>query len=126
MHSTVWGAAMRLWRDGHYRQAVAAAAEAIVLMLKTRTGRNDVAETALWQQTFSEKDPAPEQPRLRWPGDPNDRDISTMNAGLRFFAPGVQMTIRNAAAHGVGELDEQAALERRCPGRTPGAQRASG
>jgi hypothetical protein len=26
--------------------------------------------------------------------------------------PGVQMTIRNSAAHGVGELDEQAALER--------------
>jgi Protein of unknown function (Hypoth_ymh). len=34
-----------------------------------------------------------------------------MNAGLRFFAPGVQMTIRNTAAHSIGELDEQTALE---------------
>lgn len=35
-----------------------------------------------------------------------------MNSGLLAFAPGVQMTIRNSAAHGLGELDEQSALER--------------
>lgn len=112
MHPAVWGAAARLWRDGHFREAVAASAEAVVLMVKTRTKRNDVAESALWQETFSERDPQPGKPRLRWPGDPANRDVSTMNTGLRFFAPGVQMTIRNTAAHGVGELDEQAALER--------------
>jgi len=112
MHPAVWGAAARLWRDGHYREAVAGAAESVVLTVKMRTKRNDVSETSLWQQTFSERDPQPGQPRLRWPGDPSDRDVSTMNSGLRSFAPGVQMTIRNSAAHGVGELDEQAALER--------------
>jgi hypothetical protein len=112
MHPTVWGAAARLWRDGHFREAVSGAAEAVVLMVKTRTKRNDIAEAALWQQVFSDRDPQPGQPRLRWPGDPNDRDVSSMNAGLRSFAPGVQMTIRNSAAHGLGELDEQAALER--------------
>jgi hypothetical protein len=112
MHPTVWGAAQRLWRDKHFRQAVAAAAEGVVLMVKMRTGRNDVAETALWQETFSDNDPLPGKPRLRWPGDPKDRDVTTMNAGLRFFAPGVQMTIRNEAAHGAAEMDEQSALER--------------
>ena len=112
MHPTVWGAARRLWRDGHFREAVAAAAEAVVLMVKTRTRRNDIAETALWQQVFSEREPVAGQPRLRWPGDPSDRDVSTMNSGLRSFAPGVQMTIRNSVTHGVGELGEQAALER--------------
>jgi hypothetical protein len=111
-HPTVWGAASRLWRDGHYREAVAGACEAVVTMVKTRTRRNDVAETALWQQTFSEQDPRPGQPRRWWPGNPADRDVSTMNSGLRSFAPGVQMTIRNSAAHGVGELGEQDALER--------------
>ena len=35
-----------------------------------------------------------------------------MNGGLRFYAPGVQMTIRNSVAHGAGQLDEQAAVER--------------
>lgn len=35
-----------------------------------------------------------------------------MNAGLRQLAPGMQMTIRNAAAHGVGAMSRQDALER--------------
>ncbi|MEU8126022.1 TIGR02391 family protein [Micromonospora sp. NPDC049049] len=112
MHPVVWGAAGRLWRDGHFRHAVAAAAESLVASLKTRTGRNDVAETALWQEVFSEREPAPGKPRLRWPGSSKDREVKTMNDGLRQFAPGVQMTIRNSAAHGTTELEEQAALER--------------
>ncbi|MER6753275.1 TIGR02391 family protein [Micromonospora echinofusca] len=112
MHPVVWGAAGRLWRDGHFRHAVAAAAESLVAALKARTGRNDVAETALWQEVFSERAPAPGKPRLRWPGPSNDREVKTMNDGLRQFAPGVQMTIRNSAAHGTAELEEQAALER--------------
>lgn len=52
MHPLVWGAARQLWRDGHLRQAVAAAAEALVTQVKFRTGRNDVADTALWQETL--------------------------------------------------------------------------
>lgn len=118
MHPLIWGAARRLWRDRHYRAAVAAAADTLVANVKSITGRNDVAETALWQQTFSDRPPVPSepgqpaQPRLRWPGDPADRDVKTMNDGLRQFAPGVQMTIRNPAAHGTNELGEQEALER--------------
>ncbi len=112
MHPVVWGAAARLWRDGHFREAVAGASESVVAMVKTRTRRNDVSATDLWRQTFSDKDPRSGQPRLRWPGDPNDQDVKTMNSGLLSFAPGVQMTIRNSAAHGLGELDEQSALER--------------
>ncbi|WFE42462.1 TIGR02391 family protein [Micromonospora sp. WMMD998] len=112
MHPVVWSAAGKLWRDGHYRHAVAAAAEGVVAVVKARTGRNDVAETALWQEVFSERDPSPGKPRLRWPGLASDRDVKTMNDGLRQFAPGVQMTIRNSATHGTEEISEQAALER--------------
>jgi hypothetical protein len=112
MHPTVWGAASRLWRDRHFREAVAAAAEAVALLVKSRTGRNDVSDTSLWQEAFSDKEPVPGKPRLRWPGDPANRDVSSMNSGLRFYAPGVQMTIRNSVAHGAGHLDEQAAVER--------------
>lgn len=112
MHPLVWGAAARLWRDGHYRESVTAAADALVAQLKVMTKRNDVAETALWQETFSNQEPVPGKPRLRWPGHSSDRDVSTMNAGLRQFAPGVQMTIRNPSAHGTVDLDKQAALER--------------
>ncbi|MGI5506365.1 TIGR02391 family protein [Lentzea sp. CA-135723] len=106
MHPLVWGAAARLWRDGHFREAVAGAAESVVAMVKTRTKRNDLAATALWQEIFSNKEPEPGKPRLRWPGDPTHQDVITMNAGLRFLAPGIQMTIRNNAAHSTSELDE--------------------
>lgn len=52
------------------------------------------------------------KPRLRWPGDPKDRDVKNMADGLRQFAPGVQMLIRNTVIHATGELDQQPALER--------------
>lgn len=112
MHPLIWGAAMKLWRDGHFRQAVAAAAETLVGQLKARTGRFDIAESALWQEAFSDREPAAGKPRLRWPGDPSDQSVRSMNDGLRGFAPGVQKTIRNGAAHGSGEMARQDALER--------------
>lgn len=112
MHPLVWNAAKRLWRDGHYREAVASAAEALVAQVKIMTGRNDVLETDLWRQTFSADPPAPDKPRLRWPGEPSDRNVKSMNDGLRLFAPGVQLTIRNPATHVLSDLGEQEATER--------------
>ncbi|WP_051424980.1 TIGR02391 family protein [Rhodococcus pyridinivorans] len=112
MHPLIWGAAGRLWRDGHYRLSVTSAAEALIAQVKTRTGRNDVAEAALWQETFADKPPVPGRPRLRWPGDSNDRTVKSMNEGLRQFTAGMQLTIRNSAAHDTGEMLQQDALER--------------
>lgn len=112
MHPLIWGAAKTMWRDRHFRAAVSAASEALVGVVKSRSGRNDVSETALWQEMFSNADPVVGKPRFRWPGDPTDRDVKTMNDGLRQFSPGVQMTIRNPTTHGHEELGEQDALER--------------
>lgn len=80
--------------------------------MKARTGRNGVSETALWQETFSNDAPRLGKPRLRWPFDLKDQKVKSMNDGLRQFAPGVQMTIRNPAAHGSVGMLEQEALER--------------
>lgn len=88
------------------------ASEAVIGQVKVVTGRNDISETALWQETFSGQPPQPGKPRLRWPGDPKDRDVKSMNDGLRQLAPGIQMTIRNAVTHQEAELSEQAAIER--------------
>jgi hypothetical protein len=112
MHPLVWGAAARLWRNEHYREAVASAAETLMDHVQTRTGRHDVAATSFWQQIFSDAAPKPGEPRLRWPGDPANQSVKTMNTGLKFFAPGVQMTIRNTSAHGTDEMTAQDALER--------------
>jgi len=112
MHPAVWGQAARLWRDGHYRQAVSAAADGLIGLVKSRTGRRDIEDTSLWQQAFSKDDPEPGKPRLRWPGNQTDKTVISMNSGLRQFAPGAQLTIRNPATHGPGELTEQEAVER--------------
>ena len=50
MHPLIWGAAGPLWRDGHYRQAVNAAADSLIAQVKALTGRNDIPETSLWQE----------------------------------------------------------------------------
>lgn len=112
MHPAVWGQAARLWRDGHYRQAVSAAADGVVQLVKSRTGGPELDDTTRWNQAFSEKDPEPGRPRLRWPGDQTDRTVVSMNDGLRRFAPGAQLTIRNPATHGPGEMTQQEAVER--------------
>jgi len=113
MHPLVWGAARSLWVDGHFRQAIATATETLIAQVKARTGRYDLPETSLWQQAFSDKAPEPGKSRLRWPGDPTvNQDVKNMNDGLRFFAPGVQMLIRNPATHSIDEMQEQDALER--------------
>lgn len=71
-HPTVWGAA---------------AAEAVALLVETRTARNDVPDTSLWQEAFSDKEPAPGKPGRRWPGEPANRDVISMNGGLRPAIP---------------------------------------
>ena len=38
--------------------------------------------------------------------------MKSMNGGLRQFAPGMQMTIRNGAVHSSDVMAEQEALER--------------
>lgn len=111
-HPLVWSAAQRLWNDGHAREAVRAAAETASFNMKQLTGRSDADDTSLWQQAFSDKPAEPGKPRLRWRGDPTDLNVKNMNAGLRQFAPGVQMTIRNPATHVTEEVEEQEALER--------------
>jgi uncharacterized protein (TIGR02391 family) len=112
LHPLVRDAARALWLDRHYRQAVAAAAEALISQLKKRTGRNDLSDTALWQEAFSAKPPSPGKRRLRWPGHPDDRPVKSMNDGLRQFAPGMQMTVRNGVVHSSDHMAEQEALER--------------
>lgn len=112
MHPMIWGAAESLWRTDHYRQAVAAAAEALMGLVKAMTGRPGIPDTALWQEAFSNNPPSVEKPRLRWPGDPTDTNVKNMNDGLRQFGPGVQMVIRNPAVHVTEQIGQQDGLEK--------------
>lgn len=110
-HPLVVGAASRLWRDGHRRLAIASVAEALIAHVKVVLGRMDLQDTALWQQAFSSSAPEAGKARLRWPGNDDDLTVKSMRDGLRQFAPGVQMTIRNPATHEAEEPGVQTALE---------------
>lgn len=112
LHPLVWAAAQRLWNDGHLRQAIAAAGEAVTAQMKQLTRRGDAADTSLWQQAFSKDEPQVGKARLRWPGSVDDLDVKSMNEGLRQFAPGTNMVIRNPATHIDAAMSTQDALER--------------
>jgi uncharacterized protein (TIGR02391 family) len=109
MHPTVWGAARKLWADGHFRLAVQSAAETLTAQVKARTGLQNMDATNVYEKAFAGKGAH----LLQWPGDPADRTVSTMQSGLSKYAPGVNMTVRNTATHSTGdEMTAQDALER--------------
>ncbi|WJV51894.1 TIGR02391 family protein [Streptomyces flavofungini] len=108
MHPTIWGAARKLWLDGHFRLAVQSAAETLTSQLKTRTGLTNMDATNVYEKVFNTKSPV-----LTWPGDPSDRTVSSMQNGLSKYAPGLNMTVRNTATHVASdEMTAQQALER--------------
>lgn len=111
LHPTIWGAASALWRDGHRRRAVSAAAEALIAVVKARIDRYDIADTAVWHEALSSSPPQLGRARLRWPGDPAHLTVKSIQEGLRQFAPGAQLLIRNPATHDEEELSEPIALE---------------
>lgn len=80
--------------------------------MKQLAGRGDAPDTSLWQQAFSKDAPQAGKARLRWPGLSDELDVKTMNEGLRQFAPGANMVIRNPATHVDGDMSTQHALER--------------
>ncbi|MGW1092466.1 TIGR02391 family protein [Streptomyces sp. NPDC002596] len=108
MRPTIWGAAKKLWLDGHFRHAVQTAAEVLTAQVKGRTGLTNLDATNLYEKLFAGKGAA----LLKWPGDPADRSVQSMQNGLAKYAPGVNMTVRNTAAHRTDEMTAQDALER--------------
>ncbi|MFI8634186.1 TIGR02391 family protein [Microbacterium sp. NPDC077663] len=112
LHSTIWAAAANHWTTHEYRVAVREAAEALTVHWKTRFGRNDVDDTVFWQQTLSPGDPTPGAPKLVWPGDPSDKTVRSMKAGLNHLATGLNLTVRNVTTHSRDGLTEQEGMER--------------
>ena len=111
LHPVVWDAASALWEDGHFGQAVQRAATFLSAHVKDLVKRQDVQDVPLMQQVLSNADPESGKPRLRWPGDPSNLTVKSMNDGLRLFAPGAFMTIRNPATHVTDDVPEHEALE---------------
>ncbi|WP_327156374.1 TIGR02391 family protein [Streptomyces tubercidicus] len=113
MHPWAWDGARALWRSGHFREAVTAAAKKVNAETQNRVGRRDASETALFQSVFSKDPPRPGQPRLRLMADDNSDTFKSVHRGAMAFAEGCYAGIRNPNSHedGLPELPEHEALE---------------
>lgn len=119
MHPVVWAGAAAHWTAHQYRVAVREAAEALTVHWKDRLGRNDVDDTPFWQQTLSGGPAEAGRPKLRWPGNAEDKTSKSMRGGLEplakslnGLATGLNLTVRNVTTHTRDELSEQEAMER--------------
>lgn len=115
LHELVWRAASAQWSTGHRHEAVLAAAKAINSMLQTKLARRDLSDTQLVREEFSENDPSPGRPRLRFPMIEDEQTRDSMRQGVMGFGSGCFQAIRNPVGHLPNEgheLTDQEALER--------------
>lgn len=113
LHSWIWNAAVDLWDNGHRREAVQAAAQALFdshLPTKLALPRGRSAKD-LVAQAFSTDPPTAGSSRLRFLDYPDPSpDWTSEHEGARFFGMGCAQLIRNLVTHGA-QPDEQTALE---------------
>lgn len=114
LHPDVWEAAQAPWRNGHFGDAVRAAARSVNAQLQSRVGRRDESDGKLVGESFSVKPPIAGQPRLRLMDDDGSDTYRSLHEGAASFGRGCFMAIRNVLNHeygSVAEPPEQEALE---------------
>jgi hypothetical protein len=113
LHPWIWNAAVGLWDDGHLREAVQAAAQALFENhLPAKLGV-PAARSAkdLIVQAFSTDPPTAGNARLRLADYPDSSaNWISQHDGAKFFGMGCAQLIRNLVTHGA-KPDEQTALE---------------
>lgn len=112
LHPRVWGAAAPLWDDGHLRQAIQMAAQAVEAQLQAVSDRTDKVGQDL-AQVFSLAPPDVQWVRLRF-SDMEEGSATWRSAhdGAAFLVRGVFCYVRNLASHAGGpDPSEHEALE---------------
>ena len=114
LHPWVWHAAVDLWGNRHYEDAVFRAAAAIERQLQLKLDRGDLSGTALYTEAFNTRSGQ----RLRFGHirkETDDgklkKDWTSSHQGAMHFGMGCALGIRNPLAHGARDLDEHEALE---------------
>lgn len=118
LHKWVWNAAVNLWDNRHFKEAVSAAASATEEQAQLKLDRTDISGADLFTQAFNTDPPEPAKPRLRFAHiDETTRTGRTSQAwtsahqGAMSFGRGCFQAIRNLQAHGTSDLSEREALE---------------
>jgi hypothetical protein len=106
MHPDVWNASKSLWRNGHFGEAVSAAARSVNAALQAKVNRREASESKLLSECFSIDPPKPGVPRLRLMGDDGSDSYKNLHLGVLAFGQGCFKAIRNVLAHEYGQLAE--------------------
>jgi uncharacterized protein (TIGR02391 family) len=105
IHPEIRRAAERLFADGHYANAIEDACKALDLMVRLRSGRDDLSGTELMQKVFSANTPI-----LRYSDLTNDTERSEQQGMMHLFIGAVQ-AVRNPRAHALLDDDPNRAVE---------------
>jgi uncharacterized protein (TIGR02391 family) len=95
----------KLFRDGHYANAVEDACKVLDSLVKIRSGKYDLSGTELMQTVFS-----PKKPVLKFNELQTETDQSEQH-GMMFLYAGAMLALRNPKAHEIIEDDPEKALE---------------
>lgn len=97
-HPAVWGAAARLWDDGHVRASVQTAATALEGLLQTIAGPGVSGENLAI--VFSPTEPTPGSPRLRLRDvEPTSKTWRPAHEGAAALIRAAFMGVRNLVSH---------------------------
>lgn len=108
LHPSVAGACTKVFRDGHYRNAVLDAGIALEKYVQSRSGRSDLSGAALMSQVFSAN-----APLLAFNGRQNQSERDEQE-GLMHLFMGSTKGLRNPRAHGLDPDAPEVALEIIC------------
>jgi len=105
IHPEIERAVAKLFRDGHYANAVEDACKVLDGLVKIRSGRNDISGTELMQNVFSPKNPV-----LKF-SDLQTQTEQSEQQGMMFLYAGAMLALRNPRAHEIIQDDPEKALE---------------
>jgi len=105
LHPEIGRAVAKLFRDGHYANAVEDACKVLDGLVRIRSGRVDTSGTSLMQTVFSANSPG-----LRFNALTTETEKSEQQ-GMMFLYAGVMLAFRNPRAHEIVKDDPEMALE---------------
>ena len=105
LHPRIKEVAARLYRDGHYEEAVLNASKALIHMVKERADRFDLDGVDLMRQVFSVKDPV-----LAF-NEPKDKSDQAEQEGMMHLYEGAVLAVRDPRAHSFLADSAERALE---------------
>lgn len=112
LHAWVWSAAFDLWNNGHYKQAVSEAFEAVTRHTQMKLEKDDLSGAKLYGEAFRRNNSSDESRRLCFTQISETSETwNSAHDGAMHFGRGCALGIRNLAVHAAEELEEQIALE---------------